>query len=162
MTHDITIKCTGKKLKALTDSAAHFYLKQLIPTCQISLEIKMRRNMFKNDGAKADCSCSDEEVSPREFEMNIDSSMNIHGILRALAHECVHIKQFVKREMSDVNLGCNFTKWKGKIYNIKKTSYWDLPWEIEAYGREIGLYEEFVRINKHSRASWYLTDADYI
>jgi hypothetical protein len=28
----------------------------------------------------------------------------------------------------------------GKTVNPEKVSYWDLPWEIEAHGRELGLF----------------------
>ena len=34
-------------------------------------------------------------------------------------------------------------KYLGKIYDVDKVNYWDLPWEIEAHGRERGLYVRF-------------------
>jgi len=31
----------------------------------------------------------------------------------------------------------------GKIYDESKLDYWEQPWEIEAHGREKGLYYKF-------------------
>ena len=141
------------------DEAAHYYLKDLIPSYTVMVLINLRKDLFIKEGLKGDCIWEDDRNKPREFSITIDASMQIHGILRALAHECVHIKQFVKREMCDINYYT--TKWKGVSYHTDKGNYWELPWEIDAYGRETGLYEMFVTNKKYSKKQWYLTDRDY-
>lgn len=57
--------------------------------------------------------------------------------LMTLAHECVHLKQYAMGEIDE-----NMNTWKGTRVP-KSTDYWDSPWEIEAYGREKGLYIRF-------------------
>jgi hypothetical protein len=36
-------------------------------------------------------------------------------------------------------------RWFGMPYDPKPVHYYDLPWEIEAHGREYGLYDRFVQ-----------------
>ena len=76
-----------------------------------------------------------------EFEIELDKSLGKRKLLVALAHECVHIKQFIKGEL--VCYGTNAIKWKRKIYTYDEATYWDLPSEIEAHGKELGLYVRF-------------------
>ena len=66
-------------------------------------------------------------------------------ILINLGHELIHIKQYLNREMFDYVSGG--VKYKGTYFDIEVQtsidSYFDAPWEIEAYGRELGLYKMF-------------------
>ena len=52
----------------------------------------------------------------------------------ALAHEMIHIKQYMKGEMLDDSKAV----WKGK--NHDKTPYTKQPWEIEAHKQEHKLF----------------------
>jgi len=62
-----------------------------------------------------------------------------------LGHELVHIKQYLNSEMFDYVAGG--VRYKGSYfdhsYQISEELYYDSPWEIEAYGREWGLYKMF-------------------
>lgn len=65
--------------------------------------------------------------------------------IKTLIHELIHVKQYANNQMFDYIDGC--TKFEGKIYKNSKMGYyeyWDTPWEIEAYGRTEGVYEQFV------------------
>ncbi len=75
------------------------------------------------------------------------------NVYRTLAHELVHVKQFATGQMNrhivtkktSSGKGVTGTLWEGKIYSSSKyedseEGYYDSPWEIEAYGREVGLY----------------------
>ena len=42
----------------------------------------------------------------------------------------------------------------GKTYNPTKIDYWDLPWEIEAHGREVGLFVRYCEANKLGGQKW--------
>ena len=70
-------------------------------------------------------------------------------LLETLAHEMVHVKQYARRELKP-RVDC----WMGKTYNPKKVSYWDLPWEIEAHGRETGLFVRYCEANKLGKQKW--------
>jgi hypothetical protein len=85
----------------------------------------------------------------REFELEIDKTQTLRKMLETIAHEMVHVKQFARRELHPSN-----DNWHGKFYNAKKTNYWDLPWEIEAHGRECGLFVRWAEKNKHSDKKW--------
>ena len=65
-------------------------------------------------------------------------------MLRSFAHEMVHVKQFAKSELKDLSKQQSLCKFYGKLYNTDDVNYWDYPWEIEAHGREEGLYVRFV------------------
>ena len=52
----------------------------------------------------------------------------------------VHVKQWARGELKDVMKGYSLCKWKGKVFDTDKVEYYDAPWEIEAFGREYGLY----------------------
>mgnify|MGYP003328371186 CR=1 FL=1 len=67
-----------------------------------------------------------------------------HFFITILAHEMVHVKQYAKGEMKDIFRPARMVKWHGVKYNIEETDYWELPFEIEAYGREKGLYIKFM------------------
>ena len=61
----------------------------------------------------------------------------------------VHVKQYARRELNP-----NKEVWLGKTYNPKSISYWDLPWEIEAHGREVGLFIRYCEENKLAKYKW--------
>ena len=44
--------------------------------------------------------------------------------------------------------------WMGKTYNPKDVNYWDLPWEIEAHGREVGLFVRYCEENNLAKHKW--------
>ena len=65
-----------------------------------------------------------------------------HEVLKTLAHELVHVKQYVMGELS-VRRGD--LHYRGVHYDVKPlTEYFELPYEIEAYGREKGLLIAFL------------------
>ena len=75
------------------------------------------------------------------FEMDIESSMTLRKKLLSVAHEMVHVKQFTRGELKHTDT-LTAKRWLGKTYN--ESNYWDCPWEIEAYGRELGLFTMWV------------------
>jgi len=85
----------------------------------------------------------------RQFEIEIDRTMSQRKLLETLAHEMVHVKQYARREFHPVH-----DKWMGKTINPKKVSYWDLPWEIEAHGRETGLFVRWAEQNNLATKKW--------
>ena len=72
--------------------------------------------------------------------------IRLKNLLIDLGHEMVHIKQYLNSEIFDYKSGD--VRYKGTYFEASCTqdeeSYYDSPWEIEAYGREQGLYRMFV------------------
>lgn len=66
--------------------------------------------------------------------------------LEILAHEMVHVKQYALNELKDVgNLNAS---WHGKVYegcDVNSDEYFFLPWEVEAFGMQVGLYQLYLR-----------------
>lgn len=122
-----------------------FFSKEL--NKQINVKLKFIKKPVIN--YEDDCACvewMDNNRQPRKFviSINIPSKVSLRYIISALAHEMVHVKQFVKNELIDLpSTNFNVSVFKNKKYNINKVSYYDQPWEIEAYGRERGLTREY-------------------
>jgi len=71
-----------------------------------------------------------------------------YKFLIRLAHEFVHVKQYVTHELKDCSNGTNFKKQKFQEDSIL---YWNQPWEVEAMGFEYGLvklYTEQAKIKQ--------------
>ena len=73
--------------------------------------------------------------------IELDASMKhpFDQILIWLAHEMVHLKQFVRGELFDYETGR--VQWKSRSFG--RVHYDDAPWEKEAYRLEGELYEMF-------------------
>jgi hypothetical protein len=106
---------------------------------KIDLKIKFRSDIF-----------DEAYVQPEDkttYQLHISSSLGYTGTLQALAHEMTHVKQYATGIMLDY-ANPNYVKWAGKkIYfdGADMKSYWSAPWEIEARGYEICLYELYLR-----------------
>ena len=74
-------------------------------------------------------------------------------MLETIAHEMCHVKQWASGDMYEYSDGFR-TKYKKKAYNTKKMDYWDAPGEIEAHGREIGLFVQWAEKNKLGHLKW--------
>ena len=108
----------------------------------IYLDIKLTKDLKKKEQAYGFCHIVDDNLNkPREFMIELDTSMrhSFKDILTWLAHEMVHLKQFVRKELWDYETGR--VQWKSRTYG--KTHYDDQPWEKEAYRLEGELYEMF-------------------
>lgn len=88
------------------------------------------------------CNTLDDKYKPREFEIFLSRGMTRRDILMTLAHEMVHVKQFARRELANFDTR-NHPVYMGKKLPIKDMHYYDYPWEIEAYGRSVGLLERY-------------------
>lgn len=129
--------------KELVVAASDFYMctlmsKHIVRKIKLDIIITRRERMGGDEG-----SCvvidSDGANNPRWFEIELQSKTNRKTLLYNLAHEIAHVKQFALKELNDGQ-----TKWQGKYIDDKKVDYWDLPWEIDAFGRERGLYSRFI------------------
>ena len=80
------------------------------------------------------------EPDPRDFNMYIGDNVKSSDILLTVCHEMVHVKQFAFNELSESQAGR--LVWKGETYpqTMTRSEYYNAPWEVEAYGRENGLY----------------------
>ena len=109
----------------------------------VDVFVKLTKDLKKKEQAYGFCHITSDSLSrPREFMIELDASMkySFDQILTWLAHEMVHLKQFVRKELWDYESGR--VQWKSRAYS-KKVHYEDQPWEKEAYRLEGELYEMF-------------------
>ena len=125
------------------ESIAYFCIKTLMPRMRtLNVTIKLKS---LND-AMGYCLETDDK---RTFEIEVDRKLTLRKLLETVAHEMVHVKQYARRELHPVH-----STWCGKTVNPKKTSYWDLPWEIEAHGREAGLFIRWAEQENLGHKKW--------
>ena len=139
----------NKELYHAVSNAALYYGALLLGTRMLNniyLDIKLTKDLKKKEQAYGYCHIIDDDLNrPREFMIELDTSMkhSFDQILIWLAHEMVHLKQFVRGELFDYATGR--VQWKRRMYG--NVHYEDQPWEKEAYRLEEKLYNEF--------AEWY-------
>ena len=139
----ITIKGGKEYQRKHVESMVEFCIKTLMPRMR-TLDITVKLGSPK--GAMGYCL---ELDTNREFEIEVDRTLRLRKLLETVAHEMVHVKQYARRELHPVH-----NTWCGKTYNPAKTSYWDLPWEIEAHGRECGLFIRWAEEKDLAKYQW--------
>jgi len=94
----------------------------------------------------------------READIQIASKMSNQKITRkdkllTVAHELVHARQFLKRELHLGSMDGECT-WRGRFttYDVAKES--DAPWEVEAVAVEQPVYEAWRLHKMATRTGW--------
>lgn len=132
------IICDNEEYK----EAAEFYADKLgIPDTTI-----IALGLYTNMPVAGYCEFHDEEALPY-FMVGVDpeEEEGCDHPLAVLAHEMVHVKQYVTGELVDKGKYC---LWKGKKfeeYEANSEEYFFSPWEVEAYGMQVGLYRMYCR-----------------
>jgi hypothetical protein len=141
----VNIKGSTKKIRALVESAAWYYAEKLMSKRlykTLELNIKLVRNLSKKEGAEGLCIWDEWETAktPRGYSIDLDSAVSLRNLLINLAHEMVHVKQWAKGEMYEYSRSPSLVRFKKSVYDIDDLDYYDYPWEIEAFGRQEGLF----------------------
>jgi hypothetical protein len=121
--------------------ASQFYAEQLFPK-QLLRHIVVSVKFSKHLDAFGYTSVEKRNSKGRAREFLIELHPYITGkeILKTLAHEFVHVKQYVYEELNEEQ-----TQWQGEPFDSDAVDYYELPWEIEAHGHEIGLFTNFAK-----------------
>jgi hypothetical protein len=141
------LEITGstKKVRKLVEIAAWNYAERLMGKRMLknlSIKIELNRTLLKTDGIEGSCvwdEWNEWEKSPRDYSIVLDSTISLRDILINLAHEMVHVKQWVRDEMYEY-AEPNKVRWMKKTYDMSEMNYYDYPWEIDAFGRQLGLF----------------------
>jgi len=128
------------KLTSLIKKATKFYANLLLDSDTIN---ELQINIIFCSKMKGGGNICYEEflTSPRKFNITLLKYKKYTNILKVLAHEMVHVKQYAYNELIEKRNGN--ASWLGTEY--QNTLYWDQPWEIEAYGLENGLFAKFIQ-----------------
>jgi len=136
------------------EQAAHFFesvlFKRKLPSLVVNIEL-IHRLKYKED-TEGDCIWEDRRTKAREFTIRLDSSNPLASLIETLGHEMVHVKQYALGELKDTSL--ESVIWLGEDYNCNDIHYYDWPWEIEAAGRETGLYVRYMEKFDYTHEKW--------
>lgn len=124
-------------------SAAHFFAKSLFDDTlnkKIYVELNFVPGLEKELNILGDIGSNTLKCS-KKFDIRIDKDLPKNFLLKTLAHELTHAKQMATGQLIDLKNGK--VRWNKKIYDPDSFTRWDHPWEIEAHGREIGLYNKW-------------------
>jgi hypothetical protein len=166
----ITVRgANDRELTKWLKIATEYFAKQLMKPylCdELNIHIKIQKNTI-NFETKADCMWDDfsEPPNPRIFNIRLgkEQKKNYPYYFKSLAHEMVHVKQYAKNELDGIFGKNNTHVWTGPDFKIpseiypkkdifsrfhldkNENDYYFQPWEIEAYGLEVGLVYYFVQ-----------------
>ena len=147
----VNVSTKNKTKKAAIIMATHFYAGLLMGSrlsSVLMIDVDLIKNLDIDDGINGEATWDDTNDRGRDFTIRLDADMPLADTLRILAHEMVHVKQYAKGEMMEYMAAPDLVKWQGKKTDFAEIDYWDYPWEIEAYGRELGLYIRFTEMLK--------------
>ena len=145
--------CPDSDFKPFVEKAFNFYASELVPdkrirnNCSVTIKFKNNLDVY----GYASITGHNTKKQARKFLIELHPGIGAKGILMTLAHEMVHIKQYIYNETDD-----ELSMWRG-ICVDPTVDYWDHPWEIDAYGKENGLIYNFAVKN----ALWEIF-ADFI
>lgn len=128
-----------KRFRPFVKRAALFYAQELMtPKMLENVALLIKFNKKLDAYGYAEIIDYNDSNKPREFQIELHPGIGAHDILETLAHEMVHVKQYAYSEMNE-----QATRWRGMKINPDSLDYWDEPWEVEAYGISVGLFQKF-------------------
>jgi len=139
------VGCPDKKqFRPYVKRAVIFYAEQLIkPKLLENICLRIKFNPKLDAYGYAQILEYNSRKKAREFEIELHPGIGAAEILKCLAHEMTHIKQYVYGETNET-----LTRWKGIKIDSDNLDYWVQPWEIEAHGMESGLFTKFATKEK--------------
>ncbi len=139
------VTLTPKERKILK-LATHFYASRLMSerlSDSLEIDINIIKDFYKKSKVLGEAFAKDDCLglpSNKKFVINLEWSKLGKRVLQCLAHEMVHVKQYAKGELK-FHERKNVVTFQREQY--QGDEYWESLWEIEAYGREVGLYQKF-------------------
>jgi len=145
------------KLRVALYAMTSFAMARLVPSKRlrdnVSINVHLKHHEY---GGEAMLSEDANRYRPRDFKVIIDhhraeiddynrTRTNTewgHMILKTLAHELVHVKQYLVGDLTWRDKGM---MWRGEMFLPEYlTEQLDTPYEVEAYGKEKGLFISFL------------------
>ena len=140
------VKGSNKAVRKLVEHATWYYAEKLMGLRLmdgLEITINLNKNLLVKEGNEGSAIWEDNGYRSREFTIELDTTVKIRNLLITLAHEMVHVKQWAKNKMyANMNVA-GMVRFKGEKVHMEITDYWDYPWEIEAYGKQLGLFVRF-------------------
>jgi hypothetical protein len=135
ITHN-KVKMTVKR-KALVKAASYYAKRLKIEKHDVTLCICFKHDLTKTFSVYAQV----DRINDRRINLEIDAKIHNDIALDILAHEMVHVKQYLKNELGADSEG--FQIWKGSRV-VDGLSYTEQPWEREAMKKQVIMKYEYV------------------
>lgn len=103
----------------------------LLDVYDFDLEIRVNGKYERENGSGLTC------IGPNKFRMDLQDNLDYEGLTVVIAHEMVHLKQYVTGDLIDSD--DDTTIWKGQEYQhpeFLSDEYFLAPWEMEARALE--------------------------
>ena len=139
------VALTPKERKILK-MATHFYASRLMTerlADSLEINVNIIKDFYTKNKVLGEAFPKDDCLglpSNKQFVINLEWNKLGKRVLQCLAHEMVHVKQYAKGELK-FHERRNVVTFQREQY--QDDEYWESLWEIEAYGREVGLYQKF-------------------
>lgn len=137
------VTLTPKERKILK-MATHFYASRLMSerlSDSLEIDVNVIKDFYAKNKILGEPFPKDDELGiKKQFVINLEWNKMGKRVLQCLAHEMVHVKQYAKGELK-FHERRNLVTFQKEQY--QGDEYWESLWEIEAYGREVGLYQKF-------------------
>jgi len=137
--------------RALTRHSLSFFVERAVSPricAGLYVEVRFIDGLHESTGMLAGTTWIDDNVRPREFDVEIDGDLDGKSLLRALSHEAAHIRQYAHGHLVDMVRKHDKVKWRGELYDreLMRNEHRHLaPWEREANRLECSLVWEYLR-----------------
>jgi hypothetical protein len=140
-TKGVTLTQNERKILKM---ATHFYASRLMSdrlSNSLQININVIKDFYAQNKILGEAFPTDERsTKQKNFVINLEWNKLGKKLLQCLAHEMVHVKQYATGELK-FHERRNLVTFQREQY--QDDEYWESLWEIEAYGREVGLYQKF-------------------
>lgn len=141
----------NKELRNQVRQEVRWFINRIIAPAvrkNLNLYVRLRRGLKKNEGYRGSCVWKYENHNPRDFDIDLESSLTTRVRQRIVAHECWHVKQFVEGYLKDLVRPELAVKWYSRVYEDGEIAYENQPWEIEADKKSKQLAKEYREFQK--------------
>jgi len=147
----ITGPMADKALRKELREACRFFSESLINSKlrkNIQVDVRLVPNLMKEEKAYGWCNWVENNLKPRIFEIEADAGLSRVRLIRTLAHEMVHVKQFALGELKDYIH--KDTHWCGRRVD-PRTPYRKKPWEEEAFRLQNELCSAWFKLKRDEK-----------
>ena len=156
---EINVYNASNKLESYAISAVEFAMAKFFDVKDLNKYISVDVDFTDLD---VEGHCID--AGDGEFSIEIKKDLPMREKMIVLMHELVHMKQHIAGELEfggiiigKDGLKCKTTTWMGAEFDEEGTDYFDRPWEIEAFGRQLGLFIRWVEsIGEGHHKKWQI------
>ena len=134
---------TGKAPKRRCKKVVEWFKAKYMPNHHLDITVAHRG--LKREHAHGFCTVMDCDHRPREFLIEMETTLKEQDYITVLLHELWHVYQHVNGSLRDKR---GVRHWKNVDYYTR--AYKDQPWEHEAVDMEMKLYNCYMGLGPES------------